>query len=442
MISDFYRAFEDRHRGSRELIKSRLQVYSPFIEPLKAIYREPKAVDLGCGRGEWLELLKLSGFDASGVDLDEGMLSNCRTLGLNVQNYDAIEWLKTLPTASQSLVTGFHIAEHLPFPVLQVLVQEAFRVLQPAGLLILETPNPENIVVGSSNFYVDPTHLRPLPPQLLSFLPEYYGFGRVKVVRLQEDPGLIHRARLTFYDVLGGVSPDYAVVAQKAGDAPDLALSSLAFERDYGPDLTAITERLEQQNARDLGNAEVAQQRAVHAVRVMAEDVHQAQQRAAATYVLAEQMQERATYLAAEAERIQQHMHQVDMALQAIHQSRSWRITSPLRWLGQWAKQLRDGVRGIRSGANFKAAGQSLLRRGVSFMVSRPALRLKVVRWASRLGLHQTLRALYWRSSGAVHGHSNVPPEVPMSAGGASAMTPRTRRIHADLVSAMERHNK
>jgi len=438
MSSDFYRAFEDRHRGSRELIKSRLQVYSPFIEPLKAIYRQPKAVDLGCGRGEWLELLKVSGFDASGVDLDEGMLSNCRTLGLNVQNYDAIEWLKKLPTASQSLVTGFHLAEHLPFPILQTLVQEAFRVLQPAGLLILETPNPENIVVGSSNFYVDPTHVRPLPPQLLSFLPEYYGFGRVKVVRLQEDPGLIHRARLTFYDVLGGVSPDYAVVAQKAGDAHDLVLSNFAFERDYGPDLTAITERLEQQNTRDFGHAE----RAIHAVRAMADDVHQAQQRSAAALVLAEQVQERAAYLAAEAERIQQHMHQVDIAFKAIHQSRSWRITSPMRWLGRQARKLRGLVRGIRSGAIFTVVGQSVLRRGVSFMVSRPALRLKVVRWASRLGLHQALRALYWRSSGMAHSHLHVSPDVATSAGGAAALTPRARRIHADLVSAMERHNK
>lgn len=442
MSGDFYRAFEDRHRGSRELIKTRLQVYSPFIEPLTAIYQQPRAVDLGCGRGEWLELLTASGFDASGVDLDEGMLRNCRALGLNVQNHDAVEWLRKLPTASQSLVTGFHLAEHLPFPVLQILVQEAFRVLQPSGLLILETPNPENVVVGSSNFYVDPTHQRPLPPQLLSFLPEYYGFDRVKVVRLQEDPGLMHRARITFFDVLGGVSPDYAVVAQKAGDAHDLTLSNSAFERDYGPDLNAITERLEQQNARDLGNVEVVQQRAVDAVRAMAGEVHQAQQCADAAFVLVKQVQERATNLEADVERVRQDMHQVDMALQAIRQSRSWRITSPLRWLGQRARVFRDAVRGVRFGAIFKAAGQALLRRGVSFMVSRPALRLKVVRWASRLGLHQTLRALYWRSSGTARRHSNVQPEVPMSSGGASTMTPRARRIHADLVSAMERHTK
>ena len=77
MSSDFYRAFEDRYRGSRDLIKSRLRVYLPFVEPLKALYSDCIAVDLGCGRGEWLELLKEKGIGAHGVDLDDGMLSAC-----------------------------------------------------------------------------------------------------------------------------------------------------------------------------------------------------------------------------------------------------------------------------------------------------------------------------------------------------------------------------
>lgn len=158
MSSDFYRAFEDKFRGAREVIKARLKVYLPFIKPLKDIYPDASAVDLGCGRGEWLELLAENGFSAQGVDLDDGMLAACRELGLRVQTGEAVAFLKSLPDQSQAVISGFHLAEHIPFDDLQALVEESLRVLRPAGVLILETPNPENIVVGTSSFYLDPTH--------------------------------------------------------------------------------------------------------------------------------------------------------------------------------------------------------------------------------------------------------------------------------------------
>jgi len=103
---------EERYRGPRELIKGRLQVYLPFVVPLLQAYPKGPAFDLGCGRGEWLELLQESGFDSQGVDLDDGMLSACRERGLNVANADAIVALKSLPDESQLVVSGFHIVEH------------------------------------------------------------------------------------------------------------------------------------------------------------------------------------------------------------------------------------------------------------------------------------------------------------------------------------------
>ena len=109
-------------------------------------------------------------------------------------------------------------------PVIVEQVAQALRVLVPGGVLILETPNPENLVVGTSSFYLDPTHERPLPWQLLSFLAEHHGFERVKTLRMQESAHLAARVArheaLSLMDVLGGASPDYAIVAQKA--APDL----------------------------------------------------------------------------------------------------------------------------------------------------------------------------------------------------------------------------
>ncbi len=246
MSSDFYRAFEEKHRGPRELIKGRLKVYLPFIKHLKDIYPDAPAVDLGCGRGEWLELLGENGFAAQGVDLDDGMLEACRELGLTVQTGEAIDFLKKLPDQSQVVISGFHIAEHIPFDDLQTLVEESLRVLRPAGVLILETPNPENIVVGTSSFYLDPTHIRPIPPQLLSFIPDYYGYKRVKVLRLQETVDIASNENLSLLNVLKDVSPDYAVVAQKSADDEVLALNSRAFESEYGVTLEQLADTYNQ----------------------------------------------------------------------------------------------------------------------------------------------------------------------------------------------------
>jgi len=221
--SDFYIAFENRYRGSRELIKQRQTSYLPYIEPLKAIYPNLKAIDLGCGRGEWLELLKENGVDASGVDLDNAMLSSCIASNLKVKKIDAISALQELPNASLHIISGFHIAEHLPFEQLIELIHQALRVLSPGGLLILETPNSENINVATSSFYLDPTHRNPIPVQLLSFLMTYSGFAFTTELRLNADISPAEGAWLTLRNVLTGVSRDYALIAQKAHG--DLALN-------------------------------------------------------------------------------------------------------------------------------------------------------------------------------------------------------------------------
>lgn len=246
MSNSFYRAFEDRHRGSRELIKSRLTAYLPFLVPLTTS-RTPSALDLGCGRGEWLELLGESGFAARGVDLDEGMLAACRERGLDVATQDALASLRAQPDASLSLVSAFHLVEHIPFESVQELIAEALRVLEPGGLLVMETPNPENLVVATSGFYMDPSHLRPIPPLLLEFVVEFGGFARHRVVRLQESPQLHGTAPLELMNVLNGVSPDYSVVAQKAADLTVTTPFDTAFAASYGLDLATLAQRYQAQ---------------------------------------------------------------------------------------------------------------------------------------------------------------------------------------------------
>jgi SAM-dependent methyltransferase len=241
-VSDFYKAFEDRYRGSKEQIKLRLSVYLPFIYQLKKIDPNLLCLDLGCGRGEWLELLMENHIEAYGIDLNEQMIHKPVQDGYRVILGDAITHLKTLPNASLSLITGFHIAEHLHFNDLFKLVEESLRVLKPAGLLILETPNSENILVGSSGFYTDPTHLRPLPILLLSFLTMHIGFVRNTTLRLQEWKDL-HKdlTPVSLYQVLSGVSPDYSIIAQKDDTQAQLDFFNALFQTEYGISLEKLS---------------------------------------------------------------------------------------------------------------------------------------------------------------------------------------------------------
>lgn len=248
-MSEFYRSFEDIHRGSRQLILSRLAVYQPFIEQLKTQW-DLGVLDLGCGRGEWLELLTSMGVRCHGVDTDANMLSACESLGFAVSNNDAISYLKGLPTASQMAVSAFHLVEHIPFDDLQTLVKEAKRVLVPGGLLILETPNPENLRVSTCSFYMDPTHGSPLPPLLLQFLPDHYGYARSIVLRLQESAPLEEINPVLLTHVLNGVSPDYSVIAQTPVEGSSPPEMDALFHASYGVTLEDITAAYDDRSSR------------------------------------------------------------------------------------------------------------------------------------------------------------------------------------------------
>lgn len=234
MSDNFYRAFEDLHRGERSVIIRRLQVYLSFVLPVAKAYPSASCLDLGCGRGEWLELLSQEGLAATGVDLDAGMLAAAQSMGLSVRQADAVQALKDARDCSIAIVSAFHLVEHLPFECLQELVTQAKRVLVPGGLLIMETPNPDNLRVATNNFYLDPSHIKPIPSSLLSFVSEHAGFARTKIVGLQESPSLRFQPEVKLEDVLAGASPDYAVIAQTAGLANVVEQLDAAFEREYG----------------------------------------------------------------------------------------------------------------------------------------------------------------------------------------------------------------
>lgn len=214
-LDAFYVSFEDQFRGSRAEIKQRLRVYLPLITGAGIGQDDAPILDVGCGRGEWLELLREEGLRSSGVDSNRVLVAQCRELGLEVVESELMSYLLGLPDSSLGAVTGFHIVEHLPLETLVKFLDETVRVVKTGGAVIFETPNPQNILVGACNFYFDPTHRNPLPSPVMKFLVESRGFIRVEVLNLNpsdEAPvkgssELARRFNQYFYGPM-----DYAVV--------------------------------------------------------------------------------------------------------------------------------------------------------------------------------------------------------------------------------------
>ena len=180
-----YADFADRFRGSAEQITAKLRGYLPDVRELvgdaDAGRDGIRVLDIGCGRGEWLTLLRSVGVSAAGVDSHPAFVEAGRARGLDMVLGDGIEHLATRPANSLDLVTAFHVIEHLDVETLLALIEAAHDALRVGGCLLLETPNPHNLQMAACDFYNDPTHRRPLPPALVEFLVSASGFERVEV---------------------------------------------------------------------------------------------------------------------------------------------------------------------------------------------------------------------------------------------------------------------
>ncbi len=210
---EFYARLEDRFRGPEEEIRKRQEFYVPFVEAAAAGTAEAPVLDVGCGRGEWLSVLRSHGKTAQGIDTNEVFLERCRQKELDVAKAEVVEHLESAASRSLGAITGFHIVEHLRADEQIRLVQLAYRALRPGGLLILETPNPEHLSVAALRFYLDPTHMRPLPPPLLEFVLTQAGFENVRIER---------RAPSGDGEAAQGWScfQDYAVIGTRPQDEP------------------------------------------------------------------------------------------------------------------------------------------------------------------------------------------------------------------------------
>jgi 2-polyprenyl-3-methyl-5-hydroxy-6-metoxy-1,4-benzoquinol methylase len=206
-----YGRFAERFRGGEEYVRRGQQFYRPYFQGLHDV------LDVGCGRGEFLETMRDLGVPARGIDLDANSIATCRAKGLDAVAADLFEYLAALPPSSLDGIFCSQVVEHLPPERLPEMVKLAATRLNRGGVLAIETPNPECLAIFATHFYLDPTHTRPVPHPLLAFYLEESGMGAIEMHRrspaVESMPAvasLPEDFRNAFFDGL-----DYALIARK-----------------------------------------------------------------------------------------------------------------------------------------------------------------------------------------------------------------------------------
>jgi len=207
---DWFR-FADVFRGAEERIKEHQKMY------VRKFAGAADLLDLGCGRGEFLEVARDAAIPARGIDQSEESIAICRAKGLEAQRADLFEYLDHLPDASLGGVYCSQVVEHLPPDRLPDLINLLAKKTNRGALAAIETPNPECLAIFATHFYLDPTHTRPIPPALLRFYMEEAGFVNIEIERLspavESMPALAELPASVRESFFGGL--DYAIFGRK-----------------------------------------------------------------------------------------------------------------------------------------------------------------------------------------------------------------------------------
>jgi 2-polyprenyl-3-methyl-5-hydroxy-6-metoxy-1,4-benzoquinol methylase len=203
--------FAERFRGPEEHIRRNQAFYLPYFEGRQAV------LDIGCGRGEFLEMMRAAGVAARGIDLDPEAVAQCREKGLDAQVADLFEHLGAMPEESLDGIFCSQVVEHLPPGQLAEMIRLCATRLERGGVIAIETPNPECLAIFATHFYLDPTHTRPIPPPLLAYYLEEFGVGSIEVRRLspalETMPSLASIPEEFREAFFGGL--DYAIAGRK-----------------------------------------------------------------------------------------------------------------------------------------------------------------------------------------------------------------------------------
>ena len=202
-----YVGFEDRYRGAWEAIRDRQSEYVPLFEGAADV------LDVGCGRGEFLDLLREADITAWGVDANPQMVAACRDRGLEATTGDALETLDALPDGALGGLFSAQVAEHLPPATLVRLVRVAWRKLRPGSTIVIETINPACWLAFFETYLRDFTHVQPLHPETLRYLLAASGFHRPEIRFLSPIPEADRLQPLPIPDIAAGAEIDPRLVA-------------------------------------------------------------------------------------------------------------------------------------------------------------------------------------------------------------------------------------
>ncbi len=221
-----YFTFALQHRGSVASVRARQAAY------LDLFHGRNQVLDLGCGRGEFLELFSGNGTHAIGVDANRDMIDFCRERGLDVVHADLFEYLQSLPDTGMDAIFSAQVIEHLPPDQIRMLIRLCGQKLGPEGLLVLETVNPL-CPLALTNFWLDPTHVRPVLPKLLTFMLEEAGFS-LKALRFNSPIDGSNAApsleTVTDWPAALDQYQDYAAIASRGKSSPQSTVDSIQSE--------------------------------------------------------------------------------------------------------------------------------------------------------------------------------------------------------------------
>jgi SAM-dependent methyltransferase len=177
-----YMTFENIFRGSEGDIDKRQRMYLGYIQESKKHVKDGKHfLDVGCGRGEFLKILKEADVPAKGIEINTSGYNHLKSQDFDVELADANTFLENIENNTLTGISCFQVVEHLPLNYLKKFIELAYRKTALNGVIILESVNTK-CSVALSNFYLDPTHIKPYPPELLKFLLEWYEFKKIRIV--------------------------------------------------------------------------------------------------------------------------------------------------------------------------------------------------------------------------------------------------------------------
>ena len=237
---EFYISFENRFRGTREQIINSFCNYEGSLNYCLKNYANPKVLDIGCGRGEWLQKLKEFGLDGTGIEINSKMVEYCDDLELDVLEGDAISLMASFEDQTFAIISIFHVVEHLNSDYLDELLSECKRLLSTEGLLIIETPSIDNLIVSTNNFYLDNTHITHINANQITFRLENLGFKFSRPYFINSGP-LSNADNMNLTKVLNGIAQDLCIISSSSDFLNDVSNKSrLMIEQSLQIGLTTL----------------------------------------------------------------------------------------------------------------------------------------------------------------------------------------------------------